>query len=138
MLRRVRLDSADWGALWDQEYMPRVGDIDARGVGDACMGYYFSTGEDGLVDLLMGKPARPGAEPAEGIVVREVPAARYAVFECGLRDIAITWRTIYGEWLPQSGLTENVSAPCYEEFGPGCVTGAEPVRIYVPVESAVA
>ncbi|NLH99688.1 MAG: hypothetical protein GX446_09390 [Chthonomonadales bacterium] len=131
--RRIRLDTADWTALWNGEYAPRMADVEASGEGDACLGCYFSTGETALVDFVMGKPARADAHPAEGLVLRDVPAANYAVFECSMSEIARTWRAIYSEWFPGSGLMEDESAPCIEQFRPGCHEGSVPVRIFVPV-----
>jgi len=131
--RRVRLAEADWGALWEQGYMPHMAEVDALGSGDACMGCYFGTDEEGVVDFVMGKPAMPGADPTADLVLREMPAARYAVFECGMAEMGQTWGDIYGQWLPASNWDEDRAAACFEEFGPGCMEGTTPVRIYVPV-----
>ena len=131
--RRIRLADADWGALLGQEYMPMMKAVDAQGEGHPCMGYYFGTGEDGVVDFVMGKPARPGAEATDGLVVRDVPAAHYAVFECGMAEIGSTWGAIYSAWLPASQWREDEAAVCFEAFAPGCMEGAEPVAIHIPV-----
>jgi len=82
--RRVELQTADWSGLWDNDYMPRMADVDARGEGDPCCGYYFGTDVEGVVDFVMGKPARADAQACEGLVIRDAPAAHYAVFECGM------------------------------------------------------
>jgi predicted transcriptional regulator YdeE len=110
-----------------------MNDVNACGEGEACQGYYFSTDEDGVVDLIMGKPARQGAIPADGLVMRDVPAAQYAVFECSLPEIGATWRGIYCEWLPESDWLEDAAAPCFEEYAPECAKGQVPVLIYIPV-----
>jgi len=132
--RRVELQTADWSGLWDNDYMPRMADVDARGEGDPCCGYYFGTDVEGVVDFVMGKPARADAQACEGLVIRDAPAAHYAVFECGMSEIGATWFAIFREWMPASGMQEDETAPCFESFGPGCHEGKEPVLIQIPVK----
>ena len=131
---RIKIATADWQDLWSNKFMPRMEDINTAGEGHPCMGYYFGTDIPGTVDFLMGKPARDGAPVAEGLTVRNVPAAAYAVFECDLKSIGQQWGLIYGEWLPRSGWVIDEAAPGCEAFGPGTMEGDEPVLIYLPVK----
>lgn len=134
--RRIILAQADWSDLWNRQYAPRMGDVDAASTGGPCTGYYFASGTPGTVDFLMGKPAQPGAALPEDLAVRDVPATTCAVFECDMKSIGETWAAIYRDWLPRSGWVENESAPAREAYGPGCMSGAEPVVIYIPVRRA--
>jgi len=133
--KRIRLDSADWGALWG-EYHDRYDELAPLAVDPGCYGAYFGAGEEGVVDFLMASAAGPEAALPAGLTVQWVPPARWAVFECGMPEIGATWHAIYSEWLPSSGLLERADAPAMEYFAPDAHTGASPVRILVPVEEA--
>jgi len=69
-----------------------------------------------------------------GLVVREVPAARYAVFECTLKTIGETWDRIFQDWLPASQYENDAPLPSFECFPPDDARAGDfPVSIYVPV-----
>ena len=81
-------------------------------------GVYFQTDQPGLCDVFGGMAVPPGANVPEGLVLREVPAAQYAVFECSLATIGATWGAIFAEWLPTSEYEEDRPRPCVEHSRP--------------------
>lgn len=68
----------------------------------------------------------------------QVSAQRYAVFTHPghISEIQAVFRTIYGEWLPNSG-HENTEAPAMEYYGPRFdpTTGHGGYDIWIPVKS---
>jgi predicted transcriptional regulator YdeE len=131
--RRLDPQTTNWEKLWRDDYAPHLPEIQARSRGETCMGAYMSGGDDGLVEFLAGRPAQDGIDVPPGLIVRELPAATYAVFECAMADIGATWHAIYGDWLPGSDYLTDGGKACLEEFAPGCHEGRTPVRILVPV-----
>jgi hypothetical protein len=70
-----------------------------------------------------------------GLVVREVPAATYAVFACPVQTIGQTKRYIFDEWGPRSSFPIDNLAPIFEQYAPAADI-VSPVRIHVPVKTA--
>ncbi|MEP0765395.1 MAG: GyrI-like domain-containing protein [Fimbriimonadia bacterium] len=129
---RIVLEQADWKALW-AAFERRMADIAPVALGEACYGAYFDAGDPKASDFLAGMMIPAGTAAKEGLVARDVPEARYAVFECSMEEIGPTWHRIFGEWLPGSGYRYVEGNPCFEEFAPGVMEGNVPVRIFVPV-----
>lgn len=136
IMTRVDPDTADWTALWSELFWPRYAELQNIALGPTCFGFYYTTENGDLMDFLAAVRIPEGADPPEGFVVRDVPAAHEAVFEVQMEELAATWGAIFGEWLPTSGLTIADPLPCFEEFGPGGTVGAEPVSIHIPVRTA--
>lgn len=107
--------------------------IRRHSVGGAYYGLSFPTGQPGTVDYLAAMAVSLPAEVPQGLIAREVPASRYAVFECEMRAIGETYRFIFAEWLPGAGVRPSPAAPVFEQYPP---EGREslPVRIHVPIE----
>jgi len=122
----------DYSAFWAR-FGERAAEVQPLAIEAAGHGVYFPTEEEGLVDVFGGMAVPPGTPTPEGLVLREVPAGHYAVFQCTMQDIAPTWGAIYGEWLPASEYEADHTKACFEQFAPGCHEGTEPVRIFVPV-----
>ncbi len=95
-------------------------------------GATFPTNQPGLIDYITAMVAPDGSEAIdEGLVVRKVPAAQYAVFECPVEQIGPTYQYIMSKWLPASPYTISPSAPSFEEYPAEGQNG--PVCIYIPV-----
>jgi predicted transcriptional regulator YdeE len=96
-------------------------------------GVTFATGQQNSVDYVTAMAVPDGTAPAdEGLVVRTVPAARYAVFKCPVEKIGQTYQYIMSEWLPASQYRINPSAASFEEYPPEGQVDL-PVCIYIPV-----
>jgi predicted transcriptional regulator YdeE len=95
-------------------------------------GVSFAPGADGSFDYLTGMAVGPAAETPEGVEVRVVPAATYAVFACPVQSIGQTYRCIFGEWRAQSGYTTDDAAPAFEEY-PAATDTSAPVLLHIPI-----
>ena len=93
---------------------------------------FASDGED-TIDYMAGMAVGDVAEGAEPLVVRVVPAARYAVFECPTEKIGPTYGHIFGVWLPASKYKLSDKAPVFEQYPPAADTKS-PVLIHVPIQ----
>jgi predicted transcriptional regulator YdeE len=76
---------------------------------------------------------RPGCELPAGAESRPIPAARYAVFECGVDSIGPTWKYAYETWLPASPFIVDSAAIDFEYYLPVGADGIQKVEIYIPI-----
>jgi predicted transcriptional regulator YdeE len=97
-------------------------------------GVSFAAGPDGGFDYMAGMAVRPVAETPEGLEVRKVPAASYAVFACPAQSIGQTYRYIFNEWRAESGYEVDNATPAFEEYPPATVTNA-PVLLHIPIRA---
>jgi len=130
---RVNPSQADFAGIWQNCFEPREAEIAPFSTDQAHYAAYFCTGQENLVDLVVGMAVEGIMEAPEGLVLRQVPAAHEAVFACTLETLSATWGRIYGEWLPASGLERDPAAPDLERFPPGFREGERAVTIHVPV-----
>jgi len=63
-----------------------------------------------------------------------VVTACIAVFECSVKDIAVTYQTIFGEWLPGSHYEINPAAPSFEQYPPEGEE-SDPIHIHIPINN---
>ncbi len=130
---RANPTTADYGDLWGRQFASRVAEIRPFAVDDAGYGVYFCTGQEGEMEILAGMAVQNVPEVPAGLVLREVPAAREAVFTTTMAQLGPTWGRIYGEWLPASEYERDDASADYERFPPGCDQGTVPLTIHVPV-----
>lgn len=127
----------DYSALWGR-FEASYAQVEALAVGPNAYGVYFPT--DNVadpVDVFAGMAVPPGTDAPNGLVLREVPAGEYAVFECGMADIGETWNRALNDWLPSAPYQADQQTPCFEEFAPGCREGTQPVRVFMALRRAV-
>ncbi len=106
--------------------------VQRHSVNSKYYGVSFAAGADGSFDYLTGMAVGPGVETPEGLEVRAVPAATYAVFTCPVQSIGQTYRYIFGEWRAKSGYTTDDATPAFEEYPPATDTNA-PVLLHIPI-----
>ena len=125
-------NSDNYGLIWKnfESFHDQIKPLSTDG---AYYGVSFATGEEGGFDYVAGMAVADVDAPPEGLVIRNVPAARYAVFECPMQSIGDTYRTIFSEWLPSSPYTLSSSAPSFEQYPPAEEEGSL-VRIHIPIE----
>ena len=85
----------------------------------------------------LGEPGLDAALPEGGPetqMVRELPAATYAVFECRFRDIGPTYGFIWREWLKTSTYEQDTSKLGFDHYPPKTTDGESPVQIWFPVK----
>jgi predicted transcriptional regulator YdeE len=97
-------------------------------------GVGFAAAGDGPFDYLAGMAIMPVQTVLEGLVVREIPAATYAVFACPVMEIGPTYGYIFGEWRAKSGCQVDTAAPAFEQY-PVAEDAASPVRIHIPIRA---
>jgi AraC family transcriptional regulator len=124
---------------WER-FVPLIGKIPGQ-VGRAAYGVVFDMlNRSFSFGYLSGVEVAPDRVPDE-LGHLEIPAQRYAVFShrCRVSAIHYTMRSIFGEWLPQSGHQHAADGADFferygERFDPG--TGTGDIEIWVPVKSA--
>jgi len=124
----------DYRSIWANRYMKLDAQLVALRADEAYYGVFFWTGEGQIMDFVAGVYVAPGTDPIEGVVLRKVPAAQYAVFDCTMAEISQTWMAIMGEWLPASGYEYDGAAAAWEYYQTGSAAPDAPVAIYVPVK----
>lgn len=95
-------------------------------------GVSFPTAYEGRFDCVAGMAIPPVQTIPEGLVVREVPAATYAVLACPGAAIGQTYGYIFGEWRSAADCAVDRSAPAFEQYPPASETNS-PVLIHIPV-----
>ncbi len=128
----------DYEDIWTNQFMRHQDHVASVSTRPECYGVYFETDEENIVDMVAGMAVPAGTEAPEGLVVREVPAATCAVFDCTLSTIAQTWGQIMGQWLPGSGYAFDTPKPAVEIYPPGPCDMNAGVQICVPVRPAAA
>jgi predicted transcriptional regulator YdeE len=123
----------DFHAFWMNQFMAHHDRIKPLSTDPAYYGVCFETDEEGVIDYVAGMAVRAGTAAAEGLVVRDVPAERDAVFACTVETIGQTWHGIFGDWLASSPYEYDDAAPCYEHYPPDTKGQDSPVSIHVPV-----
>jgi AraC family transcriptional regulator len=106
-------------ALWDNEFLPRIGELAGIRVGREAYG---------MMRVLPGVPAEQGFEYLASVEVRslenlprgmvgwEIPAQTYAVLPAhDVPDLGRAFDDLYVRWLPQSGY-EATDGPMFELY----------------------
>jgi predicted transcriptional regulator YdeE len=125
--QRVEVFQSIWSG-----FEARMEEIRAHSLGGAFYGVSFSGDEPGGVNYLAAMAVPPNESPPEGMVLREIPPARYAVFECPVYAIGESYRFIFGEWLPNSGYGLDEATPVFEQYPPED-DALSHVLIHVPI-----
>ena len=129
--------AANFGPLWD-DFMAYDDAIEPLRAGEGHYGVYLAADHSQPLDYLAGIPVRDEAALPEGgpetQMVRELPAATYAVFECRFRDIGPTYGFIWREWLKTSAYEQDTSKFGFDTYPPNTTSGESPVQIWFPVK----
>ena len=129
---RIHPMTADYEAIWHQ-FLPREAEIAPFTAEQVYYGVFYPTEEEGQDDFIAGMAVTGVETPPEGLVLREVGAAREAVFACTMATIGETWAGSFQEWLPANGYEYDHPSPCYERWTPDPAGGHPAVTIHVPV-----
>lgn len=125
-------DKVDFGAFWEKEFMPHHEAIRALSADSAYYGVWFPHHGDGIPDYVAGMAVPDDAPVPQGVIARQVPASRYAVFECTVPTIGATYSYIYQTWLPSSPYEFTPGGADFEYYPPEGATGVSPA-VYVPI-----
>jgi predicted transcriptional regulator YdeE len=135
VLTRIKPDATDYQSIWCNRFDPVHDEVKAFSAGDGYYGVYYGTSEPGMVDFVAGMMVGDVATVPEGLVLRIVPAAEFAVFECPMQALGATWGAIYREWLPSSKeYVGDETKACFEYFPPETEGGEIGAVIWVPVK----
>ncbi len=121
-------------AIWN-DFEAHQQRIKGHSVDSKYYGVNFAPGPDGSFDYLAGMAVRPVAETPEGLEVRMLPAATYAVFPCPAQSIGQTYRYIFGQWRGEAGYETDATMPAFEEYPPATEANA-PVLLHIPIRAA--
>ena len=132
---RVRPESADYHHIWKNRFEPHRDHIESVAARQGYYNVYFACKAPGWADLVAGMEVAADEAAPTGAVLREVPAADYAVFKCPLSAIGTTWAFVYETWLPGSDeFAEDGAKACFEYFPPDFDTGKVPLLTHVPLK----
>lgn len=120
-----------FAAIWNG-FEERREQIESHSTDKKYYGVSFATSEAGRFDYVAGMAVTPVENIPDGLVVRQVPAATYAVFACPVQSIGQTYGYIFGEWRSNSRYQIDNSAPSFEQYPPAA-DAQSPVLIHIPV-----
>lgn len=122
--------------MWMKRFMPAEERIRKYATDQAYYGVFFHPQDpQAPVDYLAGMAVSgPEARAEAGdIVIRQVPSATYAVYECTFRDLGQASDFLLGRWLPASPYEYAHPLPDFEYYPPSCECSDSAVLIYIPV-----
>jgi len=120
-----------FAAIWN-EFEAHRGRIQPHSTDQKYYGISFATPDEAGFEYLAGMATMLVHPIPAGLVVRDVPAATYAVFACPAHSVGPTKRYIFGEWRSRSGRQVDNSAPAFEQYPPAEDT-VSPVLIHIPI-----
>lgn len=131
----------DHTQLWEEDFMSFHDQIKSLSTGEGYYGVYLGADHTKPMDILAGMVVQDAAQDAphpakcvpEGVQVREVPAAKYAVFECLFQEIGSTYGYIWDEWLQTSAYEQDTSKLGFDYFPPATTGGDSPMEIWFPI-----
>jgi predicted transcriptional regulator YdeE len=121
----------DHTPLWEEDFMLFHDQIKSLSTGE---GYYLGADHTKPMDILAGMTVQDAADAPAGVEVREVPAAKYAVFECLFREIGSTYGYIWDEWLRTSAYEQDMTKLGFDYFPPATTDGGSPMEIWLPIK----
>ncbi len=145
VLKRVDSDQPGFfDDMWMKYFMPVEGLVRPYSLDQAYYGVFFHPDDRQTpLDYLAGMAVSDVPE-GEGIAVpsgcnklslKQVPAARYAVYRCTFKDIGQASDFITGEWLPASPYEYDHPLPGFEYYPADAACSDSCVQIYIPVKS---
>jgi predicted transcriptional regulator YdeE len=124
----------DHTQLWEKDFMSFHDQIKSLSTSEGYYGVYLGADHTKPMDILAGMVVQDAAGAPEGVQVREVPAATYAVFECLFQEIGHTYGYIWDEWLRSSAYEQDMTKLGFDYYPPATTDGSSPMEIWLPVE----
>jgi predicted transcriptional regulator YdeE len=132
---RFTSETEDFEGVWNR-FMAFHNEISALSTDGAYYGVSFvpdDVQEGEAMEYVAGMAVGELADVPEGLVLREVPSARCAVFACAVETIHQTYEHIFHQWLPESQCEADHPLPNYEHYPPATARPDSPVFIYIPI-----
>ena len=123
----------DHTQLWEKDFMALHDQIKSLSASEGYYGVYLSADHTQPMDILAGMVVQETAGALEGVQVRELPAATYAVFECLFQEIGHTYGYIWDEWLQTSEYEQDMTKLGFDYFPPATTDGSSPMEIWLPI-----
>ena len=136
LMERFTSETEDFEGIW-KRFMQYHDQIHALSTDKAYYGANFGTEDERQMEYLAGMAVEGGESIPKGLTLREVPASRYAVFECTVKTISDTYDWIFGEWLPTALYGrpgEGSPKADFERYPPYTDSGDTPVLLYIALE----
>lgn len=124
--------TTDFHDFWMNEFMPREPELRPLSVDGAYYGAFLCSGRPEAMEMLAAMSVAPEAVVPEGLVMRQIPAATYAVFDCTLATLGPTWAQVESA-LREAAYTHGAT-PDFEYYPPDTNGPDSPVQIWVPVQ----
>jgi len=125
-------NAEDFEGIW-KRFMAYQDQIQPLSTDKAYYGVGFGTEESSKIEYLAGMAVGDVDSLPQGLVLRDVPAARYAVFQCTVKTIHQTYDYIFDEWFPSSPYEHDEPKPLFEHYPPDTATAESPVFLHVPI-----
>ncbi len=119
-----------FGRIW-KTFESRQRDIESAAMQKVYFGVSFPTEEEGVTEYLAGMMVAAGTPPPEGLEARTVSGGQYAVFECPVDAIGVTYQHVFSVWLPSAAVQFDAGRAPFEEYPEN--TPEQPVRLHIPV-----
>lgn len=121
--------------LWMNRYMSKHDVVKSYSTDGAHYAVWFGTTRTdiGRGKYLAGMAVRNDATVPDGWIIRDVPAARYAVFETTLRDVGNATEYALHRWLPLSEYELDTPKPRFDLMPPDTTGQKSPVSVWIPV-----
>lgn len=127
-----QLGEFNYAEIWEKRYGSLAALLAPHSLDGGCYGATLSEG-DHLVYIagvaVAGQPQLP-----KGAETRQLPAAKYAVFDCTLSSMGAVMQEIHGRWFHASGLEPDSAAVGFEYYHPRSGAGEMRVELFVPVK----
>jgi AraC family transcriptional regulator len=128
----------DHEGAW-REFMKHYEKVKTFSTDNGYYGVYFGVKgeEEGMMELIAGMAVSNVENAPDGLVIREVPKAYYAVFESKLKTIAQTYNYIFQEWLPKSEYEHDdyYTKPNFEFYPPDYSPESPSLFIHIPINA---
>jgi predicted transcriptional regulator YdeE len=119
-----------FGRIW-KTFESRRREIEAVATRRVYVGVSFPTDEEGVTDYLAGMVVPTGTPVPDGLEGRTVSHGLYAVFECPVESIGLTYQHVFGVWLPSARVRFDAERAPFEEYPEN--TSEQPVRLHIPI-----
>jgi AraC family transcriptional regulator len=132
---RFASGTEDFAGIWNR-FMSYHAPISALSTDGAYYGVSFAPDDEQAgeaIDYVAGMSVGEVDDIPEGLVLREVPSAHYAAFECTVETIHQTYEHIFERWVPASEYEADRPLPHFEHYPPATARPDSPVLIYIRV-----
>jgi len=121
--------------IWMERYMSYDDQVKPLSTDKAYYEVFFKSDEPETppTRYLAGMAVKDVSNVPEGLIVREIPAARYAVFDTTLAAIGETTDYVDRQWLPASQYELDRPKPHFGLFPPDTASGDSPVTLWIPI-----